>query len=141
MVAKNLPRLQAVVKFVVAWLIGLYLFELVKDGQHWAGGIGAVVVAIFVNVYARKKAAAVVNTTPVFYIWLYLPVVVLFVLPVVIKIALMFTGKDDQTWWNHLASVLPFLLKLGVPVAALIGVYVALGRLVKREAALPEAND
>ncbi len=129
---KSISRIQTAIKFVIVWLIVLYLFEIVKDGRQWVGGIGAVVVAVFVNLYARKKAAACVETTSAFYFWLYIPVVLLFALPIAFKVILVATSDDSLGWWDHFVSLLPFILKLGVPAGALIWTYVALGRLADK---------
>ena len=59
MARSNVERAKRLVKFVIIWLIALYIFEVVQQAR-WFVGAGAVIVAGFVNVYARKKAAAVV---------------------------------------------------------------------------------
>lgn len=137
---KRIRRVQAVLKFVTAWLLALYLFDVVTEGLHWAGGASTVIGAIIVNVYARKKAAATVKTTPMFFVWLYLPVFVLFVLPVFFKVVLFATSEETTSWWQHAVTLLPFVLKLGVPVGALIWAYVLLGRMAKAEPASAQEN-
>ncbi|MHC4695235.1 MAG: hypothetical protein ACYTFA_00680 [Planctomycetota bacterium] len=126
--SNSVDRIRTLVKFVIVWLIALYVFEVVRQ-NNWFIGAGAVIVAALVNTYARKKAAAAVETNLAFHFWLYMPLVVLFGLPLLFKVVIMLTGEEDVTWWHHLGSLLPFVLKLGVPVAALLWVYVALGRL------------
>jgi hypothetical protein len=121
-------RARGLVKFVIIWLIALYIFEVVHEAR-WFVGAGAVVVAGFVNVYSRKKAAAAVEANLAFHLWLYAPVVVLFALPLLLNAILTLTDEQERTWTDHLVSLLPFLLKLGVPAVALIWAYVTLGKL------------
>jgi len=45
-----------------------------------------------------------------------------------VKIIVFLTTEGDRTWWDHMLSLLPFLLKLGVPVGVLLWVYIAVGR-------------
>ncbi|MFQ5591990.1 MAG: hypothetical protein ACE5HE_12560 [Phycisphaerae bacterium] len=126
--AKNrVDRARGLVKFVVIWLIALYVFEVVQQDRWFVGG-GAVLVAAFVNVYARKKAADAVETNLTFHFWLYFPVALLFGLPLLFNAITIIASGENNTWRDHLVALLPFILKLGVPVAALIWVYVALGR-------------
>ncbi len=132
MARNSVDRIRVLVKCVIVWLIVLYIFEVVRQ-NHWFVGAGAVAVAALVNVYARKKAAAAVEPNLAFHFWLYVPLAVLFGLPLLFKVFITLTGEDDLGWWDHLVSLLPFLLKLGLPVAALLWAYMALGRLRPRE--------
>ncbi len=116
------------VKFVIVWLVAVYIFEVVRQA-NWYVGFGGVVVAALVNVYARRRAAAAVETNFAFQFWLYVPVVLLFGLPMLFNVVRIFTGEQEQTWWDYLVTLLPFILRLGVPVVVLIWVYVALGKL------------
>jgi len=122
----NVNRVRGCIRFVIVWLFALYIYEVAREA-HWFAGVGAVVVAVLVNVYARRKAAACIQPTPMFYLWLYAPVVVLFGLPLVLNVARVLSGEQEIGWWSSLQSLLPFLLKIGVPAGTLLWVYVALG--------------
>ncbi len=127
MIDNNLSLIRSVIKFVIAWLIAVYLVQVMVDSKGVAIGISASILAFVVNAYSRKRATANVQVGPEFYFWLYLPVVVFFVVPLVVRV-MMFWNEEDATWWDQLRSAMPFVLKLTVPVGALIWVYVALGR-------------
>ncbi len=115
--------------FVVAWLIALYVYEVVQEVAHGAMGFLAAVLTFGVNLYARKRAVGCAPGSRSFKFWLYLPAAVFLVLPVLIKVVIYFASEGDRSWWDHLLSLLPFVLKLGVPVMTLLCVYIALGRL------------
>ncbi len=121
-------RVRGLVMFVVAWLIGLYVYEVVEEAFHGPIGVVAAVVTMGVNLYARKRAVACVEATLTFKFWLYLPIILFLVVPVAVKVIVFVTSKDDRTWWDHVGALLPFILKLGVPVLALLWVYWSLGR-------------
>jgi len=126
-------RIRGVVMFVIAWLIGLYVYEVVQDAFRGPIGIVAAAITVGVNLYARKKASGCVERNFMFRFWLYLPVVLFIVLPVAVKVIAYLTTEVDQSWWSQLTSLLPFVLKLGVPVAILLWVYWAVGRLNTEE--------
>ena len=125
MTHESVDRVRGLVMFVMAWLIALYVYEVVQDA--FDGPIGFVAAAFTwgINIYARKKAAASVGSNRAFKFWLYLPVILFLAVPVLVKIIVFTTSQGDLTWWEHLASLLPFMLKLGVPVAVLLWVYIA----------------
>ena len=125
----SIDRVRALVMFVMAWLIALYVYEVVQDAFHGPVGFVAAALTLGVNIYARKRAVSCVASNLAFKFWLYLPIVLFLVVPVVVKIIVFLTSEGDRSWWDHLLSLLPFLLKLGVPVAVLLWVYVAVGRL------------
>ena len=131
MIDNHLSAIRSVIKFVIAWLIAVYLVEVMVESKGIAIGLSASIVALIVNAYSRKRAAAHVQAGPEFYFWLYLPVFLLFVVPLAVRIVVVWSD-EDAGWWDHLWSAMPFLLKLTVPVGALIWVYVALGRHIIR---------
>ncbi len=122
-------RARESVMFVVAWLIGLYVYEVVQEAFHGSIGLAAAVLTVLANIYARKRAAACVEPNWRFKFWLYLPVVVVIVVPIAVKAVILLTDSGDRSWWSHALSLLPLLLKLGVPVAALLWAYIAIGKL------------
>ncbi len=141
MIRTNVEQVRWLVMFVVAWLIGLYVFELVQQQYSSSVGLVAAVATFAINFYARRRAAASVEATWVFKFWLYLPVILFLVVPIIIKAVVYFRGGDDRQWWDHLYSVLPFVLKLGVPVAVLLWVYWSLGKAVRREKVAPDKSE
>ncbi len=139
MANSSIDRVRTSVMFVMAWLIGLYVYEIVQETfaamqQAIRGPIGfvAALATLALNLYARKRAAACDPSSRAFKFWLYLPVGLFLALPLVVKVIFFLTSDEQQSWWDHLVSLLPVLLKLGVPVAALLWAYMALGRLRPR---------
>ena len=133
MTPDKVDRVRGLVMFVVAWLIGLYVYDVVQETFRGPIGFVAAAATFGVNLYARKRALASVETNWTFKFWMYLPVILFLLVPVAVKVFVFLTGEEDRSWGNHLLSLLPFILKLGVPVATLLWVYWALGRLVAKE--------
>ena len=118
------------IMFVIAWLVGLYIFEIVQEHFHGPIGFAAAAATVGINLYARHRAALTKARTFAYKFWLYLPVVLFFAVPIVAKLAAYyFTREEERSWWGLMVSLLPFILKLGVPVAVLLWVYWTLGRL------------
>ena len=115
--------------FVVFWLIALYVYEIVQASFHGSAGIAAAVVTVAINLYARKRAVACVKPNLAFKLWNYLPAILIFVVPLAVKIITYFTDAEGLSWWEHVYSLMPPFLKLGVPVAALLWAYIAIGKL------------
>ena len=122
------------IMFVIAWLVGLYIFEIVQEHFHGSIGFAAAAATVGVNLYARHRAALTKARTFAYKFWLYLPVVLFFAVPIAAKLVAYFMQEEERSWWNHMVSLLPFILKLGVPVAVLLWVYWTLGRVI------PEAS-
>ena len=140
MALDKVDRIRGLVMFVVAWLIGLYVYEVVQEYAKGPVGLVAGVVTVAVNLYARRRATTCAPGTWAFKFWLYLPVILFLLVPIVAKLIIFLVAQADRTWWDHLLSLLPFVLKLGVPVGILLGVYWALGRMVPRESEAGEAG-
>ncbi|UCE59013.1 MAG: hypothetical protein JSU63_16410 [Phycisphaerales bacterium] len=132
MAQDRINQLRGMIMFVIAWLIGLYVFEVLQEASHEMIGFVAAVLTLGVNLYARKRAAACVEQNLAFKFWLFMPAVLFLALPVLVKVIIFFSSQGERSWWDHLVSLLPFILKLGVPVATLLWVYLALGRVESR---------
>ncbi|MBU0716790.1 MAG: hypothetical protein KJ749_00945 [Planctomycetes bacterium] len=128
------------IMFVIAWLVGLYIFEIVQEHFHGPIGFAAAAVTVGVNLYARHRASLTKARTFAYKFWVYLPVVLFFAVPIVAKLVAYFMQEEERSWWNHMVSLLPFILKLGVPVAVLLWVYWTIGRMIP-EASSTEAID
>ena len=126
----RIERLRGLVMFVVAWLIGLYVFEIVRQSFSPSVGFVAAFLTLAVNIYARRRAAASVEATTAFKFWMNLPIILFLVLPIVIKIVAYFWTEEKRTVWTHIESLVPPFLKLGVPVVTLLWVYFSLGRML-----------
>lgn len=124
--------LRQVVLFVIAWLIALYVFEVAQEVNQ-AVGFGAAAATFGLNLYARRRAAACVPGSFTFKLWLFMPAILFLVLPILIKVVVYFTSDESRSWWDHLFSLVPFMLKLGLPVLALLWVYISLGRVRKQK--------
>ena len=124
---------RSLIMFVMAWLIGLYVYE-VAAGRYGEGvGIGLAVLTLGVNGFARWRALKNIGQANLgFYFWMAVPLILFFGVPCVVKLAMYLQDEQRAPWWRYLASLLPFILKLGVPVAALFWVYVVLGRMRRR---------
>ena len=132
MTPEKVDRVRGLVMFVVAWLIGLYVYDVVQEAFRGPIGFVAAAATFGVNLYARKRALACVETDWKFKFWMYLPVILFLLVPVAVKVIVFLTSEGEQGWAHHLLSLLPFILKLGVPVATLLWVYWALGRQVAK---------
>ncbi len=126
MARDNVDRVRGLVIFVVAWLIGLYIYEVVRSTSI---GLAAAAFTVGVNLYARRRAAECEPSSRAFKFWLYLPGTLFLVIPGLFKLISYLASEEERSWWDHLWSLLPFILKLVVPVAALLWVYMSLGRL------------
>ena len=138
----RIERLRGLVMFVVAWLIGLYVFEIVRQSFSPSVGFVAAFLTLAVNIYARRRAAACVDTTTAFKFWMNLPIILFLVLPIVIKIVAYFWPDQERSLWKHIESLVPPFLKLCVPVVTLLWVYFSLGRMLgKMEIKEPDSTD
>jgi hypothetical protein len=129
--------------FIIAWLIGVYVYDVTEDDYGQGVGIGLAILTLVVNGFARWRAVkGVGQTTFTFYFWMAVPLILFFIVPCAVKLASYFGAEEREPWWRYMVSLLPFILKLGVPVAALFWVYVMLGRIrrrLERDAANAEA--
>ncbi len=140
MTPQKIERLRHLLMFVIAWLIGLYVFEAIRESSAVLGIIAAALTLI-VNLYARKRAAALVTPTPAFYFWLYLPAILFFVVPIASKAIIYFTSDEPTSWWSHVYSLAPFVLQLGIPAGTLLWIYAAVGRLASSIDDEPKSED
>lgn len=123
----SMERLRGLIMFVVAWLVALYVFEIVQE-IHKTMGFVAGGITFAINLYARKRAGVCIPGSLAFKFWLYLPALLFLGVPFIVNIVVYFSTEGEKSWWGHLFSLLPFMLKLGVPVVMLLWVYIALGR-------------
>jgi len=122
-----IERLRSLLMFVVAWLIALYVYEVVQASFQTGVGVAAAVGTGVLNLYARRRAERCASTTWAFRFWLYLPVILFLVVPVAAKTIGFFAAAHERSWWQQVQALLPFILKLGVPVAVLLWVYWRMG--------------
>lgn len=115
------------VMFVVAWLIAVYVYEVVLAASNFGLAILAAAVMIAVNLYARKKASEQIEPNRAFNFWLYVPAVLFLVVPVVVQLVRFVVAQNERTLSDDLVALLPFILKLGLPVGLLLWVYFRLG--------------
>ena len=124
---------RSLVMFVIAWLIGLYVYEVAAGDYGQGVGIGLAIITVGVNGFARWRAVKSVGQASWgFYFWMAVPLILFFGVPCVVKFATYLQSEEQQSWWRYLGSLLPFILKLGVPLAALFWVYVVLGNIRRR---------
>ena len=119
----RIERLRSLVMFVIAWLIALYVYEVVKASFQTSIGVAAAVGTGVLNLYARRRAEQSAGTTWAFRFWLYLPVILFLAVPLCVKTVGFFSSTQGKGWWDQVLALLPFMLKLGVPVAILLWVY------------------
>jgi hypothetical protein len=121
---------RSLIMFVIAWLVGLYVYE-VAAGQYGQGvGISLGILTLVVNGFARWRAVKSVGRANLaFYFWMAVPLILFFGVPCLVKLVTYLRSEEREPWWRYLGSLLPFILKLGVPVAVLFCVYVVLGRI------------
>lgn len=124
---------RSLIMFVIAWLIGLYVYEVTAGPYGQGVGIGLAVLTLAVNGFARWRAVKSIRQADLgFYFWMAVPLILFFVVPGVVKLVTYLQSEEGQPWWRYVGSLLPFILKLGVPVVALFWVYVVLGRIRHR---------
>ena len=120
---------RSLIMFVIAWLVGLYVYEVAAGHYGQGVGIGLAILTLAVNGFARWRAVKSIGQANfAFYFWMAVPLILFFGVPCVVKLLTYLQGPERQPWWRYVGSLLPFILKLGVPVAALFCVYVVLGR-------------
>ena len=124
----RVDRIKWLIMFVVAWLIALYIYEVVGTDMNRALGFVVAAATLGLNMYARHRVLKTVQPSLMTSFWLYLPIVMFLLVPVAFKLIAFLRADEAQSWWSHLLSLLPFILKLGVPVAALLVVYFSLGK-------------
>jgi hypothetical protein len=124
---------RSLVMFVIAWLIGLYVYEVAAGPYGQGVGIGLAILTLVVNGFARWRAVKSIRQADLgFYFWMAVPLILFFVVPGVVKLVTYLQSEDRQPWWRYIGSLLPFILKLGVPVVALFWIYVVLGKVRQR---------
>ena len=137
MTQHRVDRIKWLIMFVVAWLIALYIYEVVVADMRPAVGFVAAAATLGLNMYARHRVLKSVQPSLMTSFWLYLPIVMFLLVPVAFKLFTFLRADEEQSWWSHLLSLLPFILKLGVPVAALLAVYFSLGKFGPSEEEVP----
>ena len=124
---------RSLIMFVIAWLIGLYVYEVAADDYGQGVGIGLAILTLAVNGFARWRAVKSIRQADLgFYFWMAVPLILFFVVPGAVKLVTYLQSEERQPWWRYVGSLLPFVLKLGVPVVALFWVYVVLGNIRRR---------
>lgn len=119
--------------FVVAWLVGVYVFDLVFDlvNSHWrwitAGGMA--MASWLVNLYARKRATKAAKGNRAMLLWLTIPPTLFFMIPLSINLYAFWTQPSDENKPSLMMNLLVFGLRYVVPVGLLLIVYWLLGRV------------
>lgn len=126
-------RGRTLVMLIVAWLVGVFVYDVARENFDRTVGFILAAATFAVSAFARWRATKHVGQTGrMFEFWLALPLVLFIVVPCVVKLVILLTSAEELPWWSYFTSLLPFLLKLGVPVAALLWIYVLLGKLTRR---------
>jgi hypothetical protein len=121
---------RSLVAFIVAWLVAVYVYDVVREHNKPVVGFALAALTFAVNGFARwraAKSAGQVNWK--FHFWVALPFILFFMVPIVIKIVAYLQSGAETPWYQYLWALMPFLLKLGVPVLALLWIYILFGRL------------
>jgi hypothetical protein len=125
------PR--ALIMFVVAWLVAVYVYETVQTNVGAVPGVVLAVGTFVINGYARVRAMRSVDRAGwQFHFWSAMPLLLLVIVPAIVKTIAYFRAHGDAPWYSYVVPLLPLLLKLGVPVVALLIVYVLLWRRAVR---------
>jgi hypothetical protein len=124
----RVDRLRMFIMFVIAWLVGLSVFEVVRQMLHGAWGVALAGITIAVNMYARRRAMHDVERSRTRWIWEKLPIVLFVVVPLLVRLIGLIWRPGDRTWWGYFGPLVPLVIKLGVPVAVLYYVYLMLNR-------------
>jgi hypothetical protein len=106
------------------------VYDVVR--QHWSATLSLTLAAatFAVNGFARWRAVKSVGTPNwKLYFWISLPFVLFFVFPIAVKTVTYVRSAGEQPWWQYVGSLAEFMLKLGVPVLALLAIYILLGRV------------
>lgn len=118
-----IERLRSLLMFVIAWLIAIYAYEVVKESFQTSAGVAAAVGTGVLNLYARRRAEQAADRAWAFRFWLYLPAILFLAVPLAVRAVSFFSAAHEKGWWEQVQALLPFMLKLGVPVAVLLWVY------------------
>jgi hypothetical protein len=119
--------------FVVAWLVAVYIYDVVREHTGAAWSLAAAVASFAVNAYARYRAVrSATRLDWEFSFWLALPMVIFFVGPLVVGLVAYWRSAGEITWWELGTPLVPPILKLVVPTVALLWIYWMLGRGEKR---------
>ena len=137
MTEKQSRRFRALIMFVVLWLFGAYIFELLVSVVGGVIGVLSAIAAWVLHTVARIQAAKQVKATWQFYFWLSLPMILLFVLPLVIRAITLWRSETEWTWVDYVESLAPFLYRFVVPAAALLWLYVRVGMLIPFDPEVP----
>lgn len=136
-----IERLRSLLMFVIAWLIAVYVYEVVKASFQTGVGVAAAVGTGFLNLYARRRAEQAADRTWAFRFWLYLPAILFLAVPLAVRAVSFFSATRETGWWEQVQALLPFVLKLGVPVAILLWVYWRLSSWAGRANGAPDGSD
>lgn len=124
---------RALVMFVIAWLIGVYIYEVVRDHFNQSVSFAIAASTFVLNGVARWRATKnVKDANWKFYAWMSLPLVLFIAVPIVVKLVAYLQSEEQVSWYDYIVPILPFILKLGVPAAALAWVYWSIGRLDRK---------
>ena len=130
MTEKQSKRFRSLIMFVIFWLFGAYIFELLVSVTGGVVGVLSALAAWGIHTVARLQAAKQVKTTWMFYFWLTVPMVLLFALPLVIKAVALWQSEKPWKWTDYVESLGPFVYQFIVPAAVLLYVYVRLGMMI-----------
>ncbi len=130
---------RSLILFTVAWLVAVYVYDVVRQHLDQTLSLLIAVATFAINGFARWRAAkSVGEVNRSFHFWMALPLILLVVVPLIVKLVAYLSSGGETSWWSYVVHLLPFLLKLGVPVVALVWLYFLVGGLPgKNGAAIP----
>ncbi len=119
---------RALIMFVIAWLVAVYVYDVVSADWNSTGGFALAAATFIINGIARWRATKNVDATNWrFYFWMTLPLVLFLLVPATVRLVTCLRDETTRSWWDYLWPLLPPILKLGVPVGALFVVFLILG--------------
>lgn len=124
--------------FVVAWLVGVYVFDLLSANLRWVVAGGMALASWLVNLWARQQATRSVKGNRAMLLWLTIPPTLFFLIPLSVNLYTFWTRSPDENGPTLTSNLVDFTLRHVVPVAVLLVAYWLLGRVKTQAATLAD---
>lgn len=126
--------------FVIAWLVGTYIFDLLTANLRWVAAGGMALASWLVNIFARHQATRSVQGNKEMWLWLTFPPTLFLLIPLSVNLYKFWTAPVDENAPSLSTTLMVFTLRHGVPVMGLLLIYWLLGR-VRSQLLAEEATD
>jgi hypothetical protein len=128
-VEQSIRWIRWLILFVIAWLVGVYLFDLLNANWRWVTAGGIALLSWIVNLFARQQATRSVKGNRSMLLWLTIPPTLFFLIPLSVNLYKFWTAEPIENGPTMTANLINFGLRHVVPVSVLLFVYWLLGRI------------